>query len=595
MHKYRRLIRYALREWPALLVILALGAALSIVATLQPWPMKLLVDYAIGPTALPPALSAIFVRFHVPFASIVLIFVAALASLLLFALNTALDAGLTWAWSAAGQRMVYELAADLFSRLQRLSLIFHSRRSVGDSLSRLTGDTWCVYTVTNALLVAPVLQLFTLTSIGVVAWKLDSELALLSLAAAPVLGASAVFFGRKLKQRARLNREAQSRLLSFVHQTFGAIPIVQAYVTEQRNRERFHQLAAAASAATQRDALMKSSYGFVNGLATTIGMAIILYMGGLKVLSGTLSVGSLLVFLGYLRSLQGACQGLMGIYGSLKSVEASIDRVIEVLDTKEEVHDAPGAKPLLTRPRGHVRLENVEFGYEPDRPVVKQVNFEARPGETVALVGPTGAGKTTLVSLVLRLYDPWQGTVTLDGVDVRDLQLASLRANVAVMLQDPFLLPLTVAQNIAYGRPGASSRDIEAAAAAANAVEFILALPDGYNTVLGERGATLSGGQRQRIAIARALLKDAPVLILDEPTSALDAQTESLVMEALGRLMKDRTTLIIAHRLPTIRRADRIVVLEQGQVVETGTHDQLLTAGGLYSRLHAQTHREVPA
>jgi ATP-binding cassette subfamily B protein/subfamily B ATP-binding cassette protein MsbA len=351
---------------------------------------------------------------------------------------------------------------------------------------------------------------------------------------------------------------------------------------------------------SQRGALLKSTYGLVNGLTTTAGTAFVLYFGGQRVLSGALSVGSLLVFLAYVRSMMSASRGLLGIYGSLKATEASIDRVLEVLDAGEGIWDAPGAKPLPTPPtgvRGHVRLEGVTFGYEPGRPVLRDLTLDVSQGETIALVGSTGAGKSTLVSLIPRFFDPWEGRVSLDGVDARSVQLASLRAQVSLVLQEPFLLPLTVAENIAYGCPGASRNEIVAAAAAANADEFIRQLPDGYDTVLGERGATMSGGQRQRLAIARALLKNAPVLILDEPTSALDAETEALVLEALERLMKGRTTLIIAHRLSTIRNADRIVVLDDGAIVETGTHTELLKDGCLYRRFHAlqfpEAHWEV--
>jgi len=271
-------------------------------------------------------------------------------------------------------------------------------------------------------------------------------------------------------------------------------------------------------------------------------------------------------------------------------VEASIDRVLQVLQADDEVREAAGARPVPERPagqRGHVRLEAVTFGYLPGRPVLRSVTLEAGPGETVALVGPTGAGKSTLVSLIPRFFDPWEGRVTLDGVDVRTLQLRSLRGQIALVLQEPFLLPLTVAENIGYGRPGAGRAEIIAAAGAANAGGFIRQLPVGYDTVLAEGGATLSGGEQQRLSIARALLKDAPVLILDEPTAALDAQTEALLVDALDRLMRGRTTFIIAHRLSTIRRAERIVVLEDGVIVETGRHRDLLVAGSLYQRLHA--------
>ena len=376
--------------------------------------------------------------------------------------------------------------------------------------------------------------------------------------------------------------------------------MIQAFGTEDRNTRQFQSLAADAVTVSQRGTLLGSTFGLVNGLTTTVATAIVLYAGAHRVLTGALSVGSLLVFLAYMRSLQGALNSLLTTYGSLKSVEASIDRVMEIFDADDGVRDVPGAKPLpelLRGERGHVRLENITFGYEPGRPVLKAVTLEARPGETVALVGPSGAGKSTLVSLILRFFDPWEGRVMVDGMNVRDVRLASLRANVALVLQEPFLLPLTAAENIAYGRPEASRDEIVAAAVAANADEFIRRLPEGYDTVIGERGATLSGGEKQRLAIARALLKDASILILDEPTSALDAETETSLLEALERLMAGRTTFIIAHRLSTIRNADRIVVLEDGQVVEAGSHQQLIAAQGHYQRFHslqfAQSTAEV--
>jgi ATP-binding cassette subfamily B protein/subfamily B ATP-binding cassette protein MsbA len=398
---------------------------------------------------------------------------------------------------------------------------------------------------------------------------------------APALAGSARFFGPRLKRRGRSEAEARSHLLSFIQQTLTAIPVVQAFGTEGRNRRHFRKLADDSVVVSQRGTLVRRAYDLVNGLIVTLGTAIVLFAGGGRVLSGALTVGSLLVFLAYLRSMHTAFQGLFGAYARLKSAEPAVGRVFEVLEVEEGVQDAPGARPLPV-PRagdnGHVRLERVTFGYEPGRPVLEDVTLEARPGETVALVGPTGAGKSTLVSLIPRFFDPWHGRVTVDGIDLRDVQLASLRSQVAVGLQAPFLLPLTVAENIGYGRPAASRDEIVAAAVAANADGFIRRLPKGYDTVIAERGATLSGGEKQRLAVARALLKDAPILILDEPTSALDGRTERLLLAALERLVDRRTTFIIAHRESTIRNADRIVVLEAGRVTEAGTHDGLLGA-----------------
>ena len=594
-HRYGRILRYPLHQWRSLVVILALTAATSFVAALQPWPMKILVDYALGDKTVPALAESLLGNWNLTLNSFLLVVTAALASLGLYALNSVLDVSLNWFWSAAGQRMVYELAETLFNRLQRLSLLFHHQRTVGDSLSRLTEDTYCVYTLTSALLVSPAQQVLTLLSIGIVAWNLEPTLTLLSLSVAPLMGVSSLFFGARLKRRMKLNREAQSRLLSFIHQTFTAIPLVQAFGRENRNFQQFQYLATDIVAQSQRNTLLRGTYRFANGSIITVGNAIVLYAGGQQVLLGKITVGSLLVFLAYLKSLQIAFSGLLATYGNLKSAEASIDRVLEVLDAQEEVQDAPGAQYLPAGgAKGWVRLENVTFGYQLGNPVLKEITLEAQPGETIALVGFTGAGKSTLVSLIPRFFDPWQGRVLLDGMDVRQLQLTSLRSQMGLVLQEPFLLPLTVAENIAYGRPEASYEEIVAVAKAANADEFIKLLPQGYDTAIGERGATLSGGQRQRIAIARALLKDAPVLILDEPTSALDGQTEALLLSALERLMAGRTTFIIAHRLSTIRQANQIAVLDRGQVVEIGTHQELQRIGGLYQRLHSLQFPESP-
>lgn len=592
--KYRRLIPYILVRWRSLALILLLTLLSAAMVALMPWPLKLLVDYAFAEPGAPELLR------QVPLLATPesLVIAAAIASLALFAVSSALDVALTYLWSGSGQRMVYDLAGDLFRKLQRLSLLFHSKRTVGDSLSRLSGDTWCVFNVAQGVLIAPAQQLFTILTVGLVAWQLDPQLALLLLLAAPALALSGKYFGEKIRRNASRNRQAQSRIMAFVHQTLSAVPLVQAFDTTRYNRVHLSRLTDAAVIQSQRSVLFKNAFKSVNGLTLTIGAALVLYVGGSRVLSGALSVGSLLVFVAYMRSIQRASENLMSTYGNLKAVEASIDRVLEVLDSEEGVRERkdaealPGCSPGQC---GQVRFEGVSFGYEAGRPVLSGITLEGRPGETIALVGATGAGKSTLVSLIPRFFDPWEGRVLVDGRDVRDVQLASLRSRVALVLQEPFLLPLTVAQNIAYGRPEASREEVVAAARTANAEEFIERLPDGYETVLGERGATLSGGQRQRLAIARALLKDAPILILDEPTSALDAQTEALLLEALERLMARRTTFIIAHRLSTIQAADRIAVLEAGRLVETGTHQELVARGGVYAGLVSAGRKTLPA
>ena len=483
--------------------------------------------------------------------------------------------------------MIYALAADLFARLQRLSLLYHVNRSPGDSLSRLTEDTWCVDSVVRSLLLAPAQNLLTLCAVSAVAFSLDPGLTVLSLAVAPVLGVGTFFFGRRMKQTKREEREARTSLISFVHQTLGAIPVVQAFGSEWRNLTQFRQASATAVAAVQRDRLVNAGYALFHGITVTAGVAVIIYAGGQRVLTGAMTVGTLLVFIAYIRSMQGAIQGLLATYAQLKSAEASIDRVLEVLDIQDHVIEKADAEPLPRSTHGaHVSFESVTFGYEPSRPILENISLEALPGETVALVGRTGAGKSTLANMIPRFFDPWSGRITINGLDIRDVQIRSLRAQISVVPQEPFLLPLTIAQNVAYSRPEASLEEVQAAAAAANADEFIRQLPKGYETMLHERGANLSGGQKQRIAIARALLKDAPILILDEPTSALDAESEALISKALERLMSGRTVFVIAHRFSLVRRADRIVVLEKGRITEAGTHGELLRSRGLYSELH---------
>lgn len=579
-----------MRQWPRLLVLIGLNAIAAGIAAVDPWPMKLLVDYALHHGkgkggGLPPAIERLM-HGVTPSGFII---AAAGATLALFVINSFVSAGLAWTWTVAGRRMVYEVASDLFRRLQRRSLLTHARSNIGDSLTRLTVDTWSVYTVTEMLLIGPVRNVFTLATIGLVAWRLDSRLTLLALTIIPALAASAGFFGRRLLERARKERRAQSVLYSFLQQTLSALPMVKAFTAEQRNVNYFNEIGKVEVERIRRTTLLRGGFVTVRDLITTIGTAVILVAGGRRVIAGTLSLGSLLVFLSYIRNIQGSLAGLLENYAGLKTVEANVERVFDVLDADELVRDAPGALPLPARPKGEgaeVRIENVVFQYERDRPVLRGVTMEARPGEMVAIVGATGAGKTTLVGLVPRFFDPLEGRVTINGIDVRQVQLKSLRDQIALVLQDSFILPLSIADNIAYGRPEATRAEIEEMARAANASEFIERLPMGYDSVVGERGTTLSGGERQRLAIARAFLRDAPILILDEPTSSLDVGTEALVLGALERLMVGRTVLVIAHRLSTVRRANRIVVLEQGQIAEQGTHDELLAAGGLYHGLH---------
>jgi ATP-binding cassette subfamily B protein/subfamily B ATP-binding cassette protein MsbA len=475
--------------------------------------------------------------------------------------------------------MVYDLAENMFSRLQRVSPV-RASGSTGDLMSRLATDSWCGWFALDHLFVAPLqAALITLAALILMS-RLDSLLALVCAGLAPLMVAASLLAGRALRDAARDRRESEGQLMAHVQQTLAGLAVVQAFVQEERERRQFDHYADAALRAQQRGTLLGGLNSLSSGLVLAAGVGAVLWLGANRVLAGTLSLGSLLVFTAYLGTLQSQLKVLANVHTAWQNFRASADRVLQVIEARTGVQEHPQAVDLPAL-RGHLRLENITFAYEQGRPVLRAVNLEVMPGQTVAIIGPSGAGKSTLINLIPRFLDPQEGCVLLDNLDIRSVSLQSLRAQVAMVLQEAFILPGTVAENIALGRPSASPDEIQAAAREAQAHEFIVRLPKGYQTWLGERGLTLSGGERQRLAIARALLKNAPLLILDEPTSALDELSSGAVMAAMDRVIAGRTTLLIAHRLSTISRADRVVVLEQGRVVEIGTPAELLRRGRL--------------
>jgi ATP-binding cassette subfamily B protein/subfamily B ATP-binding cassette protein MsbA len=588
------MMTYALHRWQGLVAMLALILVRSAFEVLKPWPMKVLVDYALYGKPRPAAVAKWIS--HLPGSGTreELITWCIAGTIILFLGGWLLALAVALVNISFGQRMVYDLAADVFAYLQRLSLRFHARKPIGDSIRRVTADCGCISVIVKDALLPVLSSAFTLVAMFWIMWRMDRGLTLLSLVVLPYLIWVFRTFLEPMETASYRQQEVEGEIYNEVERTLAAIPVVQAFGREEDADARFKQTTDQALEAALKTTAVQFWFKVLIGLSTAVGTALILWIGGKRVIDGRLSVGDILIFLSYLASLYSPLESIMYTSSTIQGAAGSARRVLEILDTEHDVKDRPGAPPLAAI-KGHVKLENVSFGYETGRPVLQNITLDVPAGKTLAIVGPTGSGKSTLVSLVPRFFDPWQGRVLIDGQDLRDVQLPSARRQISLVLQEPFLFPLTIAQNIAYGRPDATPEQIEAAAVAANAHEFIKKLPEGYQTKVGERGATLSGGQRQRLSIARALLKDAPILILDEPTSALDAETEMMLLEALHRLMAGRTTFIIAHRLSTIRNADRIILIDQGRIAEQGTHAELMIAGALYARMYGIQFAPEPA
>jgi ATP-binding cassette subfamily B protein len=582
---YRGLLGQARPYWRHLAAILLLDLVATPLALLSPVPLKIVVDSVVGSEPLPE-----FVRVLLPGGSLdaPLALLAAAAGLQVAVLVLLQVRELAWyvLRARAGEGVTLAFRARLFRHAQRLSLAFHDRRGTAESVYRIQWDAPGIQWLTIDGIIPFVSAGFMFVSMVYVIARIDLQLALVALIVGPVLFTVSRVFDRRTRHRYRHLRELEVRAFAIVQEVLGALRVVKAFGREEREQERFVRQSDASAQARMRLSFAEGTFGALINVTLGVGAALVLFIGVRNVLAGSLTTGALLMVLSYLSQLYRPLETISHQVASLQDSLVSVRRAFELLDQVPDVTERPRARPL-TRAAGAVEFRDVSFTYDRDA-VIRSVSFRVESGARVGIAGPTGAGKTTLMSLLFRFYDPSAGQILLDGVDVRQYRLTDLRNQFAIVLQEPVLFSTTISENIGYGRPDASFAEIVAAARAANAHGFISGLPDGYDTVLGERGMTLSGGEKQRLSIARAFLKDAPVLILDEPTSALDAGTETLIVDALERLTAGRTTLIIAHRFSTMRDVDHMLVLDRGEIVEAGQRADLMAAGGLYARLYRQ-------
>ena len=578
----RRLLHQVWPSWPYLVGIFLLDLLATPLALLGPVPLKIAVDTVLGSQPLPPLLRDLLPD---PETHSKLLLLGVAAGLLVFvAFLTHLQGlGSYVLRTHTGEWLTLHFRALLFRHVQRLAFTFHDERGTADTIYRIQYDAPAIQWLTIHGVISLLSLVITLFSMIYVTARLDWQLALVAMSILPFLMAIPKIYDQRMRGQYTSIKELESSTLGIVHEVLTALRVVKAFGREDHEQERFVAQSTAGMGARIRLAFAESAFGLLNNVITAIGMALVLYIGVRSVLTSRLTLGELLIVLTYLTQLYGPLTAIGDKIVSLQSYVASMRRAFELLDEVPDVAERPHARPLK-RAAGAIEFRRVGFAYDSQNLVLDEVSFAIQAGTRLGIAGRTGAGKSTLMSLLMRFYDPSTGQIFLDGVDLRDYKLAELRNQFAIVLQEPVLFSTSIAENIAYGRPGASFQDIVAAAKVANAHDFIVTLPDGYDTLVGERGMRLSGGERQRIALARAFLKDAPILILDEPTSAIDVATEALIMEAMQRVMTGRTTLMIAHRLSTLDMCDARLVIERGRLVETAGNIQMKVSQPTASR-----------
>jgi ATP-binding cassette, subfamily B, bacterial len=570
-------------HWRAMTMAMVGVGGVAVTELLEPWPLKIVIDHLLQDRAVQGWMGAVVAWFGDDRMAVLNVAVLAVAAIAVAAAaSTYLQGYLT---ANVGQWVMHDLRKVLYHHIHRLSLAEHDATRTGDLISRVTSDIQTIQDFVTSALLAILTSVLVLAGILGVMLFLNWRFTLISLTIAPLLFLVVFFFTRRIKQASRDVRKKEGELLSIVQEVFSSIRVVKAFAREDYEERRF-ELQSLDNVETALAARRtKMALAPVVEIIVATGTCLMLWYGARLVLSSQLTAGALVVFLLYLGKMYKPMKDLSKMTDTVSKALVSLERIREVLDTESGVRDLPRAR-RAGRLKGAITFDNVSFEYAPGQPILDDVTFHIEPGQIAAFVGPTGGGKSTVISLVARFYDPVSGTVSLDGTDIRKYTIRSVREQISFVLQETLLFYAPVWQNIAYGRPEATRAEIIRAAELANADEFIREMPEGYDTMVGERGVTLSGGQRQRVAIARAVIRDTRILVMDEPTSGLDAQSERTVFEALNRLMRGKTSIVIAHHLATIQRADTIFVVKDHTIAERGTHTQLLASGGFYSELH---------
>jgi ATP-binding cassette subfamily B protein len=570
-------------HWRSITLAFAAVAGEICADLLEPWPLKMVIDYVLQSKKMPGWLAEMVskVAGNNPIAVLNTAVAGVAVIAIVGGISTYAEKYLT---TSVGQWVTHDLRRTLYHHIHRLSLSQHDATRVGDLIGRVTNDIEAIQSFIVTALLGSVVSVLTLLGMIGVMFYLNWRFTLIALSVAPALFGVVFYYTRRIKKASREVRKKESELVSVVQEVLSSIRVVKAFSREEYEQERFETQSLENVEIALRARTIKAKLSPLVDVIVAVGTCLVLGYGARLVLSGGMTTGSLVVFIFYLGKMYKPMRDLSKMTDTISKAFVGYERIVEVLRTESQVKDRPGARNA-PKFKGAIEFEKVSFSYTDEQPILKDVSFTIKAGQVAAFVGPTGAGKTTIISLVARFYEPTKGLVKIDGRDITSYKLQSLRGQMSFVLQETLLFRAPLWQNIAYGKPQASRGEIIKAAEIANAAEFIDKLPNGYDTLLGERGVTLSGGQRQRIAIARAVLRDAPILILDEPTSSLDASAETIVVEALERLMKNKTCILIAHNLSTIRNADVIFVVKDGTIAERGSHAELLDTGGVYSEL----------